>query len=352
MSLALFLLARDIAAVAQTAAAATQIASSVATMKNINNINRARAEAMGAHHAPAQPLIYTYDTDLFFAKVAMLSYIAKSDRLISPAERSELEQTLAIAETVYGYEVTSRARQIFESDGKSFTALEPYLRKVQNQDLDSFIFYSEEYANTDNEITPEEKDALQKLHSYIDSRKGKKSFTNLSCPSCGAVMQPDSYGYKATCEHCGYITVLNTDNSPNKTYLYSKCTSCGTVYDNPRDVSFCRYCGGRISKANGLINFGGINYQPQNCSNLFVSFVSNNARVGMVTRIVSTGMKNTYTNGQTLSFCLAQGSQTIVLKIGRKNYSREIIIHPSNSPVRIYASYDGRGHISIDQPAY
>ena len=90
--------------------------------------------------------------------------------------------------------------------------------------------------------------------------------------------------------------------------------------------------------------------QPQNGSNLFISYTSNNSRVGLVTRIVSTGMKNTYTNGQTLEFNLAPGRQTIVLKIGKKNYNREIVILPSNSPVRIYASYDGRGHISIDQP--
>ena len=84
--------------------------------------------------------------------------------------------------------------------------------------------------------------------------------------------------------------------------------------------------------------------------NLYISFNTTDPSVGMVTRIVSTGVKNTYINGQTLSFHLAQGSQTIVLKIGSRNYNRNIVIPPDHSPVRIYASYNGRAHITIDQP--
>ena len=270
--------------------------------------------------------------------------------MISPEERSEFEQTLAVAENVYGRDATARARQIFEGERLSFMALEPYLRKVQNQDLDSFVFYSEEYARADNEQTPEEKDALQKLRSYIDSRKGKKSFENLICPSCGAAMRPDAYGYKATCEHCGYEIILNIDNSPHKFNSLFKCVSCGATYDNSREVNFCGHCGGKVVNISEQPNVGGTATSSNSGPNLYISYSTVNTCVVLVTRIVSTGMKNTYSDGQTLSFCLAQGRQTIILKIGKKNYSREIVIPPSNSPVRIYASYDGRGHISIDQP--
>ena len=70
----------------------------------------------------------------------------------------------------------------------------------------------------------------------------------------------------------------------------------------------------------------------------------------MVSRIVDTGVKGTYVNGQTLSYHLNQGPHTIVLKIGKKNYNRDIVIPPDNQPVRIYASFNGRAQISIDQP--
>ena len=125
-----------------------------------------------------------------------------------------------------------------------------------------------------------------------------------------------------------------------------KCPSCGASmqYDDSREFMFCPYCSAKVSR-------GSVFSQPQSDGpNLFISFNSNNSAVGMVTRIVSTGTKNTYINGQTLSFHLPQGPQTIILKIGKKNYSRNIIIPPDNSPVRIYASFNGRAQITIDQP--
>jgi DNA-directed RNA polymerase subunit RPC12/RpoP len=342
MSLALFMLARDIVTVAQTAAAASQIASSVVTIKNVTNINRARAEAMGAPRAPAQP-INLYEVNLFLAKVAMLAYIAKSDRMISPEERVELEQTLAVAENVYGREATDRARLIFNNEGLSFMALEPYLRSVQNQDLDSFLFYSEEYAKSDNELTQEENAALQKLRSYVDSRKGKKSFNDLTCAKCGGAMHADAYGYKATCGYCGYEIILNTDNSPQKTTTSYKCTRCGVAYDSTeRNVKFCKYCGGMVVNAQTVP-------QQRNNFNLYISYTSFDPNVNMVTRIVSTGMKHNYTSGKTMGFRLAPGRQSIVLKIGRINYNRDVVIPSNNVPVRIYASYSGRAHIVIEQ---
>lgn len=352
MSLALFLLVKDIT---QTAAAAAQIASSVATINNINNVNRARAEAMGAHRSPVQGNVGTYDIDLFLAKVAMLSYIAKVDRVISYEERNELEQTLNVAQGIYGSDAVIRARRIFESEAVSFIALESYLRKVKDSDLDSFIFYSEEYAKTDNKMTPEEADALDRLRNYIESRKGKKSFDNLTCPSCSGAMHPDQYGYKATCAHCGYEIVLNTDNSPYKSRPLYICTSCGVTYDGSRGkVNFCRKCGGRVIGINEQSNVQSRNAANlvQNSANLYISYTSNNSNVVLVTRIVSLGTKYTLTTGETKAFCLLPGRQTIILKIGRKNHSRDIVIPQSNSPVRIYTSFDGMGHITIDQPQF
>jgi len=382
MSLALFLLAktiadtvevsRSVAATAQTAAAAAQIASSVVTIKNerarteLAKAEAERAQAEAARpQAPVDNPIGTYEVDLFLAKVAMLSYIAKADRIISPAERTELEQTLAVAKNIYGQEVVYKARGIFNSEGTSFTSLEPYLRKVQNSDLDAFIFYSEEYAKADNEMTSEEKTALTKLRSYIESRKGKKTFENLTCPRCAGAMHPDSYGYKATCGFCGYEIVMNVDNSPQRTGSFSKCTKCGATFNqfrNSGNFNFCTYCGGRVVAVGTVaapvhavqqpVNTGNVRYANQNGPNVYITYTTVNPGVGMVTRIVSTGVKNTYSNGMTLGFRLAQGNQTIILKIGKKNYSRNVVIHPSNSPVRIYASFNGRANIAIDQPPY
>ena len=360
---------RNVASTARTAAAAAEIASSVASIKKANS-EKAAAEAQAAAFRSQQAMpqannrniVNSYDLDLFYAKVAMLSYIAKADNVISYEEQLELNQILSVAENMYGKQAVINAQNIFEHEGSSFMALEPYLQKIQDRDLDSFIFYADEFTKSDNKLTVEEQNAIQKLRTYIDSRKGKKNFFNLSCPNCGAGLRPDSYGYKADCAYCGYEVVLNTDNSPHKINTPGKCSSCGKVlakFDNSKVFTFCPYCGGNVNgvneqvNINQRINVSGVVYQVQNKANepnLYITYNTNNPGVGMVTRIVSTGTKNTYINGQTLSFHLPQGPQSIVLKIGKKNYSRDIVIPANNAPVRIYGSFNGRAQISIDQP--
>ena len=151
---------RSVASSPYAARAAADIVTSVATIKQEN---RLRAEANKPKQMPVQNTASTYDVDLFLAKVAMLSYIAKADKVISEEESSVFEQTLSVAEKMYGRSVASKARRIFEAEGGSFLALEPYLQKVNDSDLDSFLFYSEEYANADNKLTVEEDEALKKL---------------------------------------------------------------------------------------------------------------------------------------------------------------------------------------------
>lgn len=129
----------------------------------------------------------------------------------------------------------------------------------------------------------------------------------------------------------------------------TRCPHCGAVmpFDDSRESMFCPFCGSEVFNELSSIDKTSV---YSNEPNLYISFNTTDLSVGMVTRIVSTGVKNTYINGQTLSFHLAQGSQTIVLKIGSRNYNRNIVIPPDHSPVRIYASYNGRAHITIDQP--
>jgi len=124
------------------------------------------------------------------------------------------------------------------------------------------------------------------------------------------------------------------------------CPNCRAKlqFDDSKEVGFCPYCGEKINRSFSHMQSG-----PDH-PNVFISYSSINPAVRMVTRIVSTGVKNTYANGQTMSFRLPQGPQTIILKIGKKNYSRNIVVPSDNTPVRIYASFNGRAQITIDQP--
>ena len=140
-----------------------------------------------------------------------------------------------------------------------------------------------------------------------------------------------------------------------------KCPSCGATmqFDDSKEIMSCPFCGGTVANIaqqiniNQQVNGSGkvIHVQDRsNDPNLYISFNTINPAVGMVSKIVTTGVKSTYINGQTLSFHLTQGEHTVVLKIGKRNYTRTIVIPPDNSPVRIYASFNKHAQISIDQP--
>lgn len=140
-----------------------------------------------------------------------------------------------------------------------------------------------------------------------------------------------------------------------------KCPSCGATmqFDDTKSVMDCPYCGGQVANIAEQVNItqnvnvSGTVVHVQDRSNdpnLFITYNTNNPSVGMISRIVDTGAKGSYVNGQTLSYHLSQGPHTVVLKIGKKNYNRDIVIPPDNQPVRIYASFNGRAQISVDQP--
>ena len=130
--------------------------------------------------------------------------------------------------------------------------------------------------------------------------------------------------------------------------------------DNSRDHVFCSYCGTKIANLTERVEItqhvnmsGTVRHvmDRSNEPNLYISYATAVPTVVMVVRIVETGQKNTYLNGQSQTYHLRKGQQTIVLKIGKKNYNRTIIIPEDNAPVRINAAYTGRrAEITIDQP--
>lgn len=139
------------------------------------------------------------------------------------------------------------------------------------------------------------------------------------------------------------------------------CPQCGAQMqtDSSRQSIFCMHCGCRIENLVQRIDVNqNINQTVRhitdrsNDPNLYIDYNTIDPEVVMVVRIVSTGQKMTYLNGQSMSYHLPKGLQKIVLKIGSRNYDREIYIPEDNSPVRINASYSGRANIYIDQPNY
>lgn len=143
-----------------------------------------------------------------------------------------------------------------------------------------------------------------------------------------------------------------------------QCPQCGAPMeiDDQQEQVFCKFCGTRIAnlkekvEVTQNVNVTGTVLHVMDRSNepnLYISYATANPSVVMVVRIVDTGTKNTYFNGQTQTYHLSQGRHEIVLKIGRKNYGRTIFIPADNAPVRINAAYNGRhAEITIDQPSF
>lgn len=149
------------------------------------------------------------------------------------------------------------------------------------------------------------------------------------------------------------------------TPMYCPQCSAPLEIDETKEYITCSYCGAKLKKTqpeNQTINYNTNNYtnnyirynyhNNKNKPNLFISFSSTSEKVGMVVRVVDTNDKRYYISGQRMSYKLFRGEHIIVLKIGKKNYNRRVFIIDGSKPVRIYASWNGRAHISIDQPPY
>lgn len=143
---------------------------------------------------------------------------------------------------------------------------------------------------------------------------------------------------KLQCPHCGASMEVN--DSQDKVY----CTYCGTEIANLAQ---------RIEITQNVNMSGTVRHvmDRSNDPNLYISYASAVPNVVMIVNVVDSGIKNTYLNGMSQTYHLSQGQHTVVLKIGKKNYNRTIIIPSDNSPVRINATYTGRSaEITIDQP--
>lgn len=158
------------------------------------------------------------DSNLFLAKLALMTYIANADGK-TEEELSEIEGVLDSEGGIYGDDVIEEAHKIMNFKSKSFAVVEPYFRRISDADLSNFLIYSEELACLDDDYSNAEKLAVDRVKSYIQNRQIQKNAVgciDLKCPGCGGGLKADSYGYKAVCGHCGFEMIMNTENAPEK----------------------------------------------------------------------------------------------------------------------------------------
>lgn len=139
------------------------------------------------------------------------------------------------------------------------------------------------------------------------------------------------------------------------------CPQCGATLDmdDSREFIFCRFCGTKILNTAQKIevkqdvNVSGMILHRTDYSNepnLVINYSSSNISVKMVVNILSLRTKLTFINGQSMTFYLPEGRNEIVLKIGKKNYRRFVIINSHYPPVKIHASWSKHAQIYIESP--
>ncbi|MCQ2493606.1 MAG: zinc ribbon domain-containing protein [Lachnospiraceae bacterium] len=84
--------------------------------------------------------------------------------------------------------------------------------------------------------------------------------------------------------------------------------------------------------------------------NLIIHYSATQPSVAMVTRIVANGRKDVYYTGQTIEYTVFPGYHQLIMKIGSKNYSRNIVVPGDGTALHVYGAWDGRAQISIGQP--
>lgn len=145
------------------------------------------------------------------------------------------------------------------------------------------------------------------------------------------------------------------------------CPNCGAQLnmDDSKEQFFCTYCGTKIVNMaqkievnqtiqQNIVHSGKIEYKIDHSSDptLNIHYSTINPQVKMIVNIIDTNQKTVFINGQNMSFRLAPGRHDLVLKIGKINNKRTIYVPEDYTPVSIFASFDGRSRITIDQPDY
>ncbi len=136
------------------------------------------------------------------------------------------------------------------------------------------------------------------------------------------------------------------------------CPNCGAPMDvdDSKSVIFCSNCGTKMLNQQEVVQIQQHvvveHKQEKDPHTLIVNYTASDMNVKLVVLVRAIKRKDVLISGQQMKYILAPGQYVIVLKIGKINYNRTIVVPKDGTPVEIHASWAGRANISIDQPLY
>ncbi len=210
-----------------------------------------------------------------YAKLAVCSYIAWADGSLAKEEKKDLDY---IYNDLYDRfmdkeyddyedfedEICETLDEIHDTQNFNFIKLEKYLQNASTESIASFLRLADEIAESDGQVSQEERQCIYKIRKYLSDRTGKDytgsreaSNFDMRCPGCYATMEYDQYNNKAVCPYCGYTRVFglstpDTSGAAGKqtgTKLVFECPSCHSKLTVPSGTStcVCGKCGQKIS---------------------------------------------------------------------------------------------------------
>ncbi len=156
------------------------------------------------------------------AEIALCYYIAGVDGMVSQDEYRELQSIKDTFNRIPNVKPEERAILGRVTDPHiSFVQVCEYLDKLDRSTLISYAVEMEKVAESDNDISPREKDAIQLYKDYVTTKTGyvfSKVKSNedvkeveLVCPRCSGELDLDMNCLRATCRFCGYTKILDAN---------------------------------------------------------------------------------------------------------------------------------------------
>ena len=153
-------------------------------------------------------------------KLALCCYIARVDGSISRDEQFEIDAVASeiMSDPRISEENKGKIRDIANCSNINFMMVQRFLDKADPSTLVSFVNDIDTIANATGGVTPQEEKAIDLFKDYVSKKTGysfpkkeekKIATVDLTCSHCGATMELDSTGLKATCQYCGSSKIID-----------------------------------------------------------------------------------------------------------------------------------------------
>lgn len=156
--------------------------------------------------------------DNIVAKLAACSYVAKTDNNITAEEKAELDKSIREIYSISNLPANYKKEiaEIMESEYTSFSSIQKYLDRVDDNILVTFLVDLQNVARASGGISTDERNAIDVYKAYVTRKTGfpfpdddSIQEIDLTCPGCAGAMELDETYGRAICPYCGNVKLVD-----------------------------------------------------------------------------------------------------------------------------------------------